>query len=645
MKHFAHRRDCHHPSDGFDRGGPRLHCGCCSSCLFALEQASVIGTVAVVGLALHLTMPGEGPHSRIQKSFQGFLRLHYINARCINSAQSKIKNSYYFMPGDIMLSSLRVGDIIDASAEKCGDHTAVISVHQNISKTYSKLRHEVERLASGLLSIGLRKGDRIAMCAPNCYEWPLTQFAAAKAGLILVNINPAYQSMELEFCLKKVDCKALIIPDAFKTQDYYKILCDIIPDLPRSTPGKLQNSKLPNLEKIIMISDYRMDGVLNMRDVMHEGNKESDALLSKIEKSIQFDDPVNIQFTSGTTGTPKGAVLTHHNVVNNALLSGHRYGFNLKRPISLCHLPLFHSFGCVQAALATYFFHGTCVLPSGVFDAIASLKAIEKHKCSIIFGAPTMYVDMIRNFQFARFDIATLKQAVVGGAAPPASLVRDFKHVLGISDPMVGYGATETSPAISISRRDDYFENIVNGVMKLIEYSEAKIVDSNGEVVPVNVQGELCARGHVTFLGYWNEEKKTAEVLDKTHWYHTGDLATMNEYGFIKIVGRIKEMIIRGGENIYPQEVENFLNSHPAVLEAHVCGVPDQRMGEEACAWICLKEGMSLTEEQVKQFCKGKISHFKIPRYIMFVDDFPKTQSGKVQKFEMSKISIEKLKL
>ncbi|KAF8781965.1 Medium-chain acyl-CoA ligase ACSF2 like protein [Argiope bruennichi] len=618
-----------------------LNCAMMESLILHASDDLVTSLLPRRGILIVFTMN----YFRIQKSILGFSKLHYISARCFSDAHTKIRNSYYFMPGDIMLSSLRLGDIVDVSADKCGDHTAVISVHQNISKTYSKLRDEAERLASGLLSIGLRKGDRIGLCAPNCYEWPLTQFAAAKAGLILVNINPASQSMELEFCLKKVDCKALVIPDVFKTQDYYKILCNIIPDLPRSAPGKLQNSKLPSLESIIMISDHHNDGVLNLKDVLDGGNKESDALLSKIEKSIQFDDPVNIQFTSGTTGTPKGAVLTHHNVMNNALLSGKRYGFDLKRPISLCHLPLFHSFGCVQASLATYFFQGTCVLPTGGFDAVASLKAIEKHKCSILFGTPTMYVDLIRNFQLDRFDIATLKQAVVGGAAPPASLVRDFKQILGITDAMVGYGATETSPAICITKRDDYFENIVNGVMKLIEYSEAKIVDSNGEVVPVNTQGELCARGHVTFLGYWDEEKKTAEVLDKARWYHTGDLATMNEYGFVKIVGRIKEMIIRGGENIYPQEVENFLNSHPAVLEVHVCGVPDQRMGEEACAWICLKEGMNLTAEQVKEFCKGKISHFKIPRYIMFVEEFPKTQSGKVKKFEMSKISIEKLKL
>ncbi|GBN66099.1 Acyl-CoA synthetase family member 2, mitochondrial [Araneus ventricosus] len=424
---------------------------------------------------------------RAGKSFLRCFKLHHLNTRFISEIQKKITNSYYFMYGDAMLSSSRIGQIIDNSADQCGDSPAVVSVHQNISKTYSELRNEAERLASGLISIGLRKGDRIAICSPNCYEWPLTQFAAAKAGLILVNINPASQPMELEYCLKKVGCKALVMWDVLKTQDYYKILCDIIPDLPKSRPGGLKNSKLPNLEHIIMISETKKDGTLSLKDVLDSANKESDVKLSEVEKLVQFDDPANIQFTSGTTGTPKGAVLTHHNLVNNALLSGRRFGFNLYKPVVCCHLPLFHSFGC-----------------------------------SVVFGTPTMYVDMIRHFKAGEFNIGSLKQGIIGGAAANASLVKDIREILDIPHLMVGYGATETSPAVSSTRFVEDFENVMNGVMQLVEYAEVKIVDSKGQLLPVKGQGELCVRGHNTFLGYWDDEEKTAEVLDKTHWYHTG---------------------------------------------------------------------------------------------------------------------------
>ncbi|GIY95506.1 medium-chain acyl-CoA ligase ACSF2, mitochondrial [Caerostris extrusa] len=475
----------------------------------------------------------------------------------ISDIQKKIKDSYFYMHGDARLLSIRVGEIVNQSADICGDRPAIISC---------------EKLASGFLSIGLRKGDRIALWSPNCYEWILTQHAAAKAGLILVNINPANQAAELEYCLKST-----CVMGCLKTQDYYKILCNTIPDLPKSIPGKLKNSNLPNLESVIIISDDK-------RNILNNGNKESDKMLSDIEKLIQFDDPVNIQYTSGTTGSPKEG-----------------FGFNLFRPVNCVHLPLFHAFGSVHGSLTTFLYQGTSVLPSATFDAISSLKAIENIR-----------------------------------AASSASLIKEIRDELDIPHVQVGYGCTETSPAVASNRYVEDFHNVEHSIMQPIEYTE---------LVPVNTQGELCVRGHNIFVGYWGDEEKTAEAIDKTHWYHTGDLAMMTEYGFVKLVGRIKDMIIRGGENIYPLEVENFINTHPAVREVHICGVPDKRMGEEACAWLLLKDGMHLTEEEVKAFCKGKISHFKIPRYIMFVEEFPKTESGKIKKIEMTKISIEKLNL
>lgn len=582
---------------------------------------------------------------KARKSLIGAFTFHYTHTRFISEIQQKIKNSYYSMYGDVLMSSSRIGQLLDESADKYGDQTAFISMHQNLSKNFSEFRNEADKLASGFISLGLRRGDRIAICSPNCYEWPLTQFAAAKAGLILVNLNPAFQHNELVLCLNKASCKALVISDVFKTQDYYKMLLQIAPDLPKNNSEKFQSSIVPHLERVIMISDKKKNGIINFKDVLNNGNKESATILAETEKLIQFDDPVNIQFTSGTTGEPKGAVLTHHNLVNNALLGGRRFGYSLMKYIVCCQLPLFHSFGCVHISLTTVFYQGICVFPSAGFDAVSSLRAIEKHRCSIIFGTPTMYVDLINNYKSDEFNISSLNRAILGGAASPPALVEDIQKILKIPNIQVGYGATETSPAVACNKLIDDFENVTKGILQPLEYVETKIINDKGQVIPVNTRGELCVRGHNVFIGYWQEKKPSKEIPDKLRWYHTGDLAVMNEYGFIRIVGRIKDMIIRGGENIFPLEVESYLSSHPAVLEVHICGVPDERMGEEACAWINLKKNMNLTEKEVKEFCKGKISHFKIPKYIMFVEEFPKTQSGKIKKFEMSRISAEKLNL
>ncbi|GFS55397.1 medium-chain acyl-CoA ligase ACSF2, mitochondrial, partial [Trichonephila inaurata madagascariensis] len=386
-------------------------------------------------------------------------------------------------------------------------------------------------------------------------------------------------------------------------------------------------------------------GVLNFNEVLEFGNKESDKTLYEVEKTIQFDDPVNIQYTSGTTGQPKGVILSHHNIVNNSLITGKRIGYNLMKPKICVQVPLFHCFGCVLGTLASVMHQGTCVFPSIGFHAETSLKVIEKYKCTVIYGTPTMYVDMLHNFKLQKYDISSIKQAVLGGSPAIESLVEEIKNVLNPSYVHIAYGSTENSPVVAINGEDEEFQNAVKGILPLIEYVECKVVDSKGKVVPVNNEGELCVRGHGMFLGYWNDEAKTSEVLSETNWYSTGDLTTMNEDGYIKIVGRKKDMIIRGGENIYPLEIENFLNTHPSILEVNVVGVPDKRMGEEICAWIVVKKDMNLTEENVKEFCKGKLSHFKVPRYIMFVDDFPKTPSGKIKKYEMVKISTEKLNL
>ncbi|GFS56880.1 medium-chain acyl-CoA ligase ACSF2, mitochondrial [Nephila pilipes] len=346
----------------------------------------------------------------------------------------------------------------------------------------------------------------------------------------------------------------------------------------------------------------------------------------------------------GTTGAPKGAVLNHHSLINNCLIGGRRLRCHLSKQVLLIQVPMFHSYGSVFASIMPILYQCTSVFPCLGFDAVESLKAIQKYKCTISYGTPTMYVDLIRNYKSGNYDISSLKLVISGGAATPETLMKDIQNQLNVPYLQVGYGSTELSPGIAFAKANDS-DNAAKGILETIEYVEVKIINDKRHIVPVNTQGEICARGHVTFMGYWGDEEKTKEVLDETGWYHTGDLGVMDEDGCLRIVGRIKDMIIRGGENIYPVEVEEYLSTHPSIQEVHICGVPDERLGEEACAWIHLKEGAELTEQEVKEFCKGKISHFKIPRYVMFVQGFPKTHTGKIKKFEMSKVSKEKLNL
>lgn len=584
--------------------------------------------------------------SKIPKKLLKLFKPYGTHIRNISEVQRKIQNSYYFMHGDVMLSSATVGQLVDKAADESGDRMSFVSAHQGVGKTYAEFRKEVLQLASGLVSLGLRKGDRIAIFSPNCYEWPVAQYATAKAGLISVTINPAYQAAELEYCLKKVGCKAIISADHLKTTDYYQMFCKMMPELPTKSPlAKIQSKKLPQLERIIMITDKAKEGTLSFTDVLQAGNAESNELLATTEKSLQFDDPINIQFTSGTTGNPKGALLTHHNIINNALICGRRVGFNLFRPTACCQVPLFHCFGGVFASLSSMIYQSTCVFPSKTFNARETLETIEKYRCTIVYGAPTMYMDMLHQYREFKPDLRSLKQAVIGGAASPEALVREIHKEFDLTHTLVAYGTTENSPAVAANGLNCSFEDCVQGILQPYEYLELKVVNAQNQVLPVLEQGELCVRGHSVFLGYWEDPEKTDEVMEKTNWYHTGDLATMNEYGRVKIVGRKKDMVIRGGENLFPVEIENFLHTHPAILEAQVVGVPDPRLGEELCAWICLKKGEKLTEEELRNFFKGKISHFKIPRYIMFVEDFPRTASGKIKKFEVKRISIEKLNL
>lgn len=539
--------------------------------------------------------------------------------------------SYFHTPGKQPLLSWTLGDVLDKTADVKGDNTAVVSCHQGITKTYSEYQSDVNQFAAGLVSLNVPVGSRIGIIAPNLYEWAIVQFAAAKAGLVLVNINTAYQVPELEFCLNHTECAAVIMAGKFVVQDFWQMLLQIAPELETSAPGGLKSPRLPFLKHVILIGDAPKPGTVTFNDLMRSATTADVAAMQSLSSSLQFDAAVNVQFTSGTTGRPKAAVLSHFNVVNNANLVGRVLGLH-EHNESLClNVPLLHCYGCVGGTLAGVFYGSTIVMPSPSFKARPALEAIEKQRCTFIYGTPTMYIDMMNEQREGQYDLSSVRKGVMSGAPCPHEVVKNSKSMLNVQRFYLVYGATETSPVITATSPDEPVEQWIETVGRPMDHTEVKIVDSQNRIVPVNQRGELCARGYLVFKGYLKEDDKTREVV-RDYWYHTGDEATMSEDGRITIRGRIKDMIIRGGENIYPLEIEQFLHSHPDVLEVQIVGVPDPRLGEEVCAWIKLKPGKSLSQEDIKSFCKGKISHFKIPRYVLFVDSFPKTVSGKIQK-------------
>ncbi|KAH8022510.1 hypothetical protein HPB51_025073 [Rhipicephalus microplus] len=481
--------------------------------------------------------------------------------------------SYYHAPSDVPLLPLTVGQVIDRAADTMGDNVAIISCHQNITKTYVQYKLDVDHLAAALASLRLPVGSMIGLMAANIYEWTVVQFASAKAGLILV------------------DCAAVILSEIFTRQDNYAMMLQIAPELEHSSPGELKCKK----------------GTIRYDDLLAQATSKDYATVSMIEKQIRFDSPVNVQFTSGTTGKTKGALLSHFNIVNNANSLGPTLGLD-KNDVICLNVPLIHCFGCVMGSLAASLFGSTIVMPASAFNAVASLGAITKHKCSVIYGTPTMYIDLLRHLNDAAYDVSSVRKGIMAGAPCPPEVIKNSMERLNVKQLCV------------------------------------KVVDSSNNIVPLGTRGELCARGYLVFKRYHNQPDMTKDAV-RDRWYHTGDEAIMTEDGHVIISGRIKDMICRGGENVYPLEVEEFLYTHPDIEEVQVVGVPDKRLGEEVCAWIKLKEGKSLTGDDVKKFCEGKISHFKTPKYIVFVDTFPKTISGKIQKFKIREESRKKFNL
>ncbi|NXX22090.1 ACSF2 synthetase, partial [Podargus strigoides] len=543
--------------------------------------------------------------------------------------------SYVRGTSDFPLLTKTVGQCLDETVERFPDRDALVFCRDGVRKTFAQLKEEVDQAAAGLLALGLKKGDRLGMWGPNKYEWVLMQFATAQAGIILVSVNPAYQALELEFVIRKVGCKALVFPTQFKTQKYYDILKQACPELEKSSPGGIKSKRLPDLS-IVITADSKLPGTFHMDEVMQAGDSSHMKQLRAVQQTLSCNDPINIQFTSGTTGSPKGATLSHRNIVNNAQMIGVRLGFTEQNYRIAMPAPLYHCLGSVGGCMMMALHGSSCIFSSPSFEGKAALEAVSREKCSFLLGTPTMYIDMLSQPDFDSFDLSTLRGGVIAGSPVPPEIMKMIITKMHIPQIVVAYGTTENSPVTFMGFPSDSTTRKIETVGCIFPHTEAKIEDpETGKLLPLNTPGELQIRGYCVMLGYWDDPAKTSEVVTAEKWYKTGDLASLDEDGYCRIIGRCKDMIIRGGENIYPAELEQFLHTHPKVEEVQVVGVKDSRMGEEICACIRVRAGQDCTEEEIKAFCKGKISHFKIPRYVVFVGQYPLTVSGKIQKYKL----------
>ena len=537
-----------------------------------------------------------------------------------------------------------IGAHLDRIAERYGDRDALVIPHQSVRWSWRQLRERADRLAAGLLGLGLNPGDRIGIWSQNRAEWVLTQFATAKAGLVMVNINPAYRRAELEYALAKVGCRALILAPGFKSSDYLGMLRDLVPELDGAAPGELRSAKLPELRHVLRLGTDATPGMLNFDTVAQCAGPADMARLHEVARTLQFDDPVNIQFTSGTTGAPKGATLTHHNILNNGFFIGE--AMRLTERDRLCiPVPLYHCFGMVLGNLACMTHGAAMVYPGEGFDAGAVLATVQAERCTALHGVPTMFIALLDHPEFASFDLGSLRTGIMAGSPCPMEVMQRVIRQMHMDEITIAYGMTETSPVSFQTAVDDPLACRVGTVGRIHPHLEVKIVDTDGKVVPRGETGELLTRGYSVMLGYWGDDARTREAIDPAGWMHTGDLATLDSDGYCRIVGRAKDMVIRGGENIYPREVEEFLYRHPKVLDVQCVGVPDPKYGEELCACIVLRPGEHADADEIRAFCQGQIAHYKIPRYIRFVDGFPMTVTGKIQKFMLRKEAADDLGL
>ena len=551
-------------------------------------------------------------------------------------------------PADLKMT---IGELLGRQASRFSDRDALVHVDWNIRYTWNEFKDECDRIARGLMALGISKGDHVALWATNYPEWVVAQFATAQIGAILVTVNPAYRTHELEYLLRQSDAAALMLIGNFRTSDYVGMLGEVVPEVASSTPGQLQCDRLPNLGNVIYIQPHDgspaeappgMIGWASLRDL---GNEISSEALAQRESECHPDDVICIMYTSGTTGNPKGVMLTHHNLVANAAYT--REGLGFTEDDRLCiPVPFYHCFGSVLGTLCCATAAAAMIIPSEYFDPEKALVAVEKEQCTAIHGVPTMFIAELEHSEFDRYDLGSLRTGIMAGSPCPIEVMRQVIDRMGCREMTVGYGLTEAAPIITLTRSDDGIERRVSTVGTAIPYVEVKIIDpETGEEAPVGEQGELCSRSFMNMKGYYKMPEATEAAIDSDDWLHTGDLATVDAEGYYKITGRSKDMIIRGGENVYPREIEEFLYTNPKVADVQVIGVPDQRFGEEIMAWVMLRGGQEATEDEIREFCRGKIAHYKVPRYVKFVSEFPMTVTGKIQKYIMRDVSIQELKL
>jgi fatty-acyl-CoA synthase len=558
---------------------------------------------------------------------------------------NKKSQSYAYMGYQIPLIGKTVGDMFDDIVEMYPDTDALVSLHEGKRYTYRELQKEVRRAAKGFLSLGIKKGDRVALWATNNSEWIVTQFATAYIGAILVNINPAYRTHELDYVLKQSESQTIILIDKFKTSDYIKMFYEVCPEAKNSKPGQIASENLPLLKNAILLRGEKQGGMFAWDEILKMGDEMPDAVVCATQNTLYFDDPINIQYTSGTTGFPKGVVLTHHNIINNGYFIGGYMKFTEKDRLCI-PVPFYHCFGMVLSTLACITHGSTLVLPAEYFDPLKTLEAIEKERCTAVHGVPTMFIAELEHPEFSKFNLSTLRTGIMAGSPCPIEVMKKVNTLMNMKDVVIVYGQTETSPGLTMSSVDDSLEKRVATVGRPMPHTELKIVDPRtGDIVDRGMPGEICARGYMLMKCYYRNPEATSLTIDDNKWIHTGDLGVMDDEDYIKITGRIKDMVIRGGENIYPREVEEFLYTHPDISDAQVIGVPDMKYGEELMAWVKLKNGTNITEQDIKDYCRGKIAHYKIPRYIKFVDEFPMTVTGKIQKYKMREVSIKELGL
>jgi fatty-acyl-CoA synthase len=553
--------------------------------------------------------------------------------------------SYVSGHTDDPLKFMTVPQLLDRVCARHGSGEAAIFVEQKVSLSWYDLKNRADEVAAGLLALGVGRGDRVGIWSPNRSEWLYAQFGTARIGAILVNVNPAYQASEVEHALSKVQCKVLITARAHRSTDYLAILRGLAPEIDVPSQGSLRLARLPHLRNVVVLDDGAAPaGCMLFSDLRRLAGPAHRSRLEQVAAALDPDDAINIQFTSGTTGLPKGATLSHFNIVNNA-----RYcakSMALGPADKLCiPVPLYHCFGMVLGVLACTAVGASMVFPGETFDAGATLAAIDRHKCTALHGVPTMFIGMLAHPDFDQHDLSSLRTGIMAGAPCPIEIMRRVVEHMRMREVTIAYGMTETSPVSFQSRIDDPIERRVTTVGRIHPHVEAKLIDSSGNIVPVGSTGELCTRGYSVMRGYWGEEALTADAIDHAGWMHSGDLAVIDREGFCNIVGRIKDMLIRGGENVYPREVEEHLIRHPKVQAVQVFGIPDQRLGEEVCAFVVLKPGQAATTEELRAFCQDKIAHFKIPRHVRFVVEFPLTATGKPQKFMMRDQMVRELGL